>query len=199
MSRDRTTPRRVLLGSILWLVTVSLGFAWMARYENSPGSRGATPPMEWPCPEALPRDPDGPTLVMVAHPKCPCTRASLEELNRLLARCPKRPRTYVLFYEPEASDATWSDSGLWQRAAAIPGVRVQRDPEGRLARRWGSETSGHVYLHDGQGRLVFQGGITASRGHVGDNHGSGAIIALLQGNGIARSETPVFGCQLLGP
>ena len=42
------------------------------------------------------RTPGQPTLVLLAHPQCSCTRASLDELGEALARTRIRPTTYVL-------------------------------------------------------------------------------------------------------
>ena len=49
---------------------------------------------------------------------------------------------------------------------------------------------------------LFAGGITASRGHSGDNAGRSVLVALLHGAGprpggpVARHTSPVFGCPL---
>jgi hypothetical protein len=51
-------------------------------------------------------------------------------------------------------------------------------------------------LYDTAGRLLFSGGITAARGHSGDNAGREAIVALLAGAPTDRTQTPVFGCKL---
>ena len=40
------------------------------------------------------------------------------------------------------------------------------------------------------------GGITGSRGHVGDNAGQAALIDLLGRGAADRSRTSVFGCPL---
>ena len=37
--------------------------------------------------------------------------------------------------------------------------------------RFGAETSGQTLLYDRDGRLLFSGGTTGSRGHDGDNAG----------------------------
>ena len=70
------------------------------------------------------------------------------------------------------------------------------DNDGIEARRFGSSASGQVLLYNPQGKLLFSGGITASRGHSGDNDGRTAIVALLTQGQAAKDETPVFGCQL---
>jgi hypothetical protein len=49
---------------------------------------------------------------------------------------------------------------------------------------------------------LFKGGITASRGHSGDNLGRDAVIDLVTSGVASASSTPVFGCSLqnaLGP
>jgi hypothetical protein len=57
--------------------------------------------------------------------------------------------------------------------------------------------------------LLFSGGITAARGHAGDNAGRSELVSLLNGGpvapaatlnrgGSARDATSVFGCPLFG-
>jgi hypothetical protein len=75
-------------------------------------------------------------------------------------------------------------------------VKVVFDPDGVEARRFGAETSGHTQLFGTSGRLLFSGGITASRGHAGSNTGESAIIALVNNQTPARTQTLVFGCSL---
>jgi hypothetical protein len=45
--------------------------------------------------------------------------------------------------------------------------------------------------------LVFNGGITSSRGHQGDNAGQDSIISFLTKGVVTAKETPFFGCFLL--
>jgi len=86
---------------------------------------------------------------------------------------------------------------LWRSATAIPSVTVHEDPDGAQARLFGAETSGDVLLYDMRGQLMFQGGITGSRGHVGDNAGESSIISFLAGRETGLKKTPVYGCSLL--
>jgi hypothetical protein len=46
--------------------------------------------------------------------------------------------------------------------------------------------------------LIFSGGITASRGHAGENAGVLALVALLTHGRPERRATSVFGCPLFG-
>ena len=133
---------------------------------------------------------------MFAHPKCPCTRASIEELNSLLAGYGGPVAARVYFFKPTAESEEWTHTDLWQSAARIPGVTVYEDVNGALAQQFGAETSGFVVLYDPQGNLLFKGGITGSRGHMGDNQGESTILSLLSGKNPGTRQTPVYGCSL---
>ena len=103
---------------------------------------------------------------------------------------------YVLFMKPAGAGADWDDTDLRRSAAAIPGVTVLTDENGMEAARFGAETSGHTLLFAPDGTLLFTGGITASRGHAGENAGENALVAALNREAVTLSRTPVFGCPL---
>jgi hypothetical protein len=189
-------PFRIALCA-LWLAGIGAGFAVVLKYQNTEGRAGVTP-QHWPAGTLIALDPDRDTLVMFAHPRCPCTRASLDELNRLLARTSGKVRPQVWFVRPAGLPAGWTETDLWRSAAALPGVTVREDAGGAQASLFGAETSGYVVLYDPRGRLLFKGGITGSRGHAGDNAGENAVVSLLIGGDAALSQTRVFGCSLLG-
>jgi hypothetical protein len=167
----------------------------LLNYSNTAGQDGMAP-VRWPAQSAIPRIAGKPTLVMFVHPHCPCTRASMSELAEVMARCQKLVSAHVVFFHPGNSGEEWSHSDLWRAAEAIPGVSVQSDEDGREARLFHGETSGHTILYDGQGRLLFDGGITVARGHSGDNAGTDAIEAMLHGKTAQQAMTPVFGCPI---
>ena len=182
------------LFAITWIAAVAFGLGVLFQYENTPGRVGAVSP-EWPETQ-IERATDRPTLVMLAHPHCPCTAASVGELAQIMARLPGGVSAYVLFVKPKGAGGDWEDTNLRRAAEAIPGVKVVFDPDGVEARRFGAETSGHTLLYGADGRLLFSGGITASRGHAGENAGESAIIALVNHQTPLRNQTLVFGCSL---
>src|SRR5262249_42161074 len=151
-------------------------------------------PDQWAADSGIQRAAVIPTLVMFAHPRCPCTRASIGELNSLMAHCQGKLSAHVVFYRPIGGQP-WSESDLWRSALAIPGVTVQWDDGGVEARRFHAETSGFTVLYDSQGRLMFAGGITGARGHAGDNAGRSAVVELVLGRVPEHTRTPVFGCS----
>jgi hypothetical protein len=169
------------------------GVLW--RHANRAGARGEAPP-RWPQASALVRSSTGGTLVMFAHPQCPCTQASLGELAVLRARAGAGLAMVVVFLDPEDASGDWRQTANVEAAANIPGVTVRFDKGGREARLFGAATSGQTELYDAGGRLIFSGGITAARGHFGDNAGREAILGWTAGGQAPGGETPVFGCAL---
>jgi hypothetical protein len=181
----------------IWLAVIGVAMVEVIGYSNSPSEPGM-PPASWPAQSQISLEAAQPVLVMFAHPRCPCTRASLGELELLMARASGRLRAHVLFFKPGDAAADWEKTALWRHASAIPGVTVHRDNAGTEARRFGVATSGHTLLYDRSGRLQFQGGITLSRGHAGNNPGRTALLALAHGEASSQATTPVFGCSLVG-
>lgn len=176
-----------------WATAVGAGMMTMWAYANAPGP-AAEAPVRWPDASHIHRPSGRPVLVIALHPQCPCSRATVAELSRLLAHVASPPAVHVLFVAPATVDEAWVKSGLWAAAAALPGVDVRRD-DGREARRFGARVSGQVMAYDRDGRLQFSGGITGARGHEGDNAGRTAVAAALAGRP-HRTQTFVFGCLL---
>ncbi len=182
--------------ALVWLAGVGSGLWVLWAYDNRPGV-GASAPGQWPAHTSLTRSADGPTLLLVAHPQCTCTSASLDELAEILARAASnRPKTFVLFLKPSSFEDGWEQTDLWRRAAALPNVTVLRDDDGTEAHRFGVETSGQTMLYDDRGTLIYSGGITGSRGHAGENAGELALVALLTRGRADRRRAGVFGCSL---
>lgn len=178
-----------------WAVVVGAGVWFLWTYANRPGPSGPAA-VAWPRECSLRLDPSAPTLLIFIHPQCPCSRASMDELDTLLARAARRPAVKAVFVRPAGTEPGWERKGLWSAAAAIPGVEAVVDPEGAEARRFGVQTSGHVLLFGSEGALRFSGGITSARGHAGDNAGLSQVLDRLRDTTLAGATTPVFGCLL---
>jgi hypothetical protein len=192
-----SAPRwRLLLAVTAWAIALGAGLYVMARYESTPGP-AALAPRTWPEESTLTRRDDGATLVMFAHPRCPCTRASIAQLASVMSNEGPSARVYVLFTVPAGADSSWRETDTWRDASAIAGVTTIHDEEGAEAARFGARTSGEVLVFDASGSLVFEGGITGARGHAGDNLGSSTVATLLSGRTSVVGHTPVFGCELV--
>lgn len=178
------------------MALVSIGLLRMWNFDKQPGHVAATP-VSWPVESSIARSQKD-TLIVLVHPHCPCSRATIGELGLLMAHCQNRLNTYVLFYRPSRTGPDWTKTDLWRSAAAIPGVQVVSDVDGREARRFGARTSGQVMLYSATGNLLFSGGITIARGHSGDNAGRMAIVSFVNTGEAPLAHTPVYGCSLLG-
>ena len=191
--------RLILIAIVaLWLFMISTGIGFLWNYESTPGVAAAAPD-RWPADSRIKLAADRATLIMLAHPHCPCTRASIGELARLMTQAQGRVTAYVLFVKPPNFSTEWEKTDLWASAAAIPGVQVLGDDEGIEAGRFNAATSGQTMLYDPAGKLLFSGGITSARGHAGDNAGRSAVVSLLttdETDEAEQKETPVFGCPL---
>jgi hypothetical protein len=111
----------------------------------------------------------------------------------------KKAQVQVIFSHPTTRDEAWVKADLWKDASAIPGVEVSIDYAGKEAKLFGAETSGQAFLYDGDGNLVFSGGITPARGHMGESAGQIAILAWARNERITTARAPVFGCALRKP
>ena len=167
------SPRLVIAG--IWLALVVTGFSILSSYANQPGGK-AVVPSTWPT--SANENPTN-TLMVFIHPRCPCTRATIEELTWIMSRCHRKLDCVVMPLQPDGCSEGWSDASLVRAAAAAPGVRIETDRNGVVAKRFGARTSGHCILFDAAGQLIFEGGITPSRGHQGHSRGHDAILSFV--------------------
>lgn len=178
----------------MWFGLIAGGYAWSIRYGFAPGRESGAPP-------ALPLSLDLPSplsraqLLLALHPRCPCSKATLTELGKIISRTTDSRDVTVLMYKPAAQPDSWLEGSLLNECRRMH-CRIRPDPDGRLAASLGAFTSGHVVLYDVNGRLRYQGGITASRGHEGDNLGELAVIEVLRGRPGGPKSLPVFGCAI---
>ncbi len=189
--------QQVLLLTV-WAILLAGGFWKLFTYANTPGESAQTT-RKWPVESLLPRGTSTSTLVIFAHPRCPCSEATVGELERLMPHIQGKVKSFVVFIKPKSKSLEWAREALWKKAQAIPGVQTLLDENGIEAARFGARTSGQTLLYDLKGNLVFRGGITPERGHMGDSEGRNAILQFIETGAITQSSTPVFGCSLRNP
>lgn len=181
---------------LLWLSATVAGIFCLAKYENTPAETSSAYPAVFPAESLIPHNGEQPTLIFFSHPKCPCTRASLHELNRLMTDVNGKLQVYVIFTKPIGADENWAQTDLREIAENIPNTQVLIDENERETKVFNAQTSGLILLYDRSGKLRYNGGITASRGHEGDNPGRSAISNIILNDFDETSKTPVFGCPL---
>lgn len=180
-----------IVGSV-WVLLLACGTGYLAAHGARAGESGATP-AGWP--GLVERSSHAWSVVLAAHPRCPCTRATAEELISALAGASETYELIVLAYRPPG-DAAFAETGVIRRLGGLTHARVVDDPDGRLAAGFGALTSGQAAVYDPQGNLRFRGGLTPSRAHVGPNTGAASLRALLRGETAFAPDAPVYGCPL---
>ncbi|MEM6690639.1 MAG: hypothetical protein AAF664_14485 [Planctomycetota bacterium] len=190
----------------VWALVVASGMTWINRYGTTPGVTGDTPVM-WP--EEIPwvDQEQRAGLLMFAHPRCPCTRASLNELQRITDRA--GIQADVIFWQPKNTqdETDWSDTSLIRQAKSLSNLRVHLDHGGRMTDRFDARTSGLCLVFEEYHGLLFRGGVTSSRGHEGVSDSHSLILKALanpssplfvgsESEGSRIDEFPVFGCEI---
>ena len=199
------TDRWISVAMLGWLLFVGVGFY---RF-NSYAFDGAEPAQGVRCSLADSRVdwiPGAYRVLVFLHPQCPCTRATLEELQSLAAIVDDRLHIVVFGYcPPNATDewfqaVNWELVAQWERAVQATqrplNLERYRDVGAEMALRFGAEFSGHVLLFDPADRPLFSGGITSSRGHAGGSRGSTLMVDRIRNHRLPWATNPVLGCPL---
>ena len=134
-------------------------------------------------------------LVIAVHPQCPCTHATVSELERLLGQHGNSMECIAYVFCP-GSDFSFAETLLVERIRRMPFTKIEHDIDGTQASKYFLDTSGECILFDESGQPCFRGGLTYSRGHEGYNAGSQSIAMLVSGERTSLIETPVYGCSI---
>lgn len=179
----------------VWLALAGAGYGALALYQATP-SASQSPPAAFPRQSAIAPAPGIPTLVTFVHPRCPCSRATVDSVAWLMTRLRGKLNAHVAILTPDGAPADWEKTDIWRSARRIKGVTVFSDQAGREAALFGATISGEVALYGADGSLLYHGGITAGRGHHGDNVGRSAVLSLAAGRTAEHARASAFGCAL---
>jgi hypothetical protein len=184
----------LLLGSF-WLSAIA-AFAYLATYDLTPGNKGVEPSV-WPAASGIVPARNKCNAVVFLHPRCFCSLATANELAKIMSREENRLKVHVIVRPTRRAEEASASSST--SSATTPAHDAQlsiQDSNSRLIKTIDS-LPGHVLLFGANGNLIFAGGITASRGHEGDNLGADAMLkAMCESRRSTVSTTPVFGCSL---
>lgn len=195
---ESKSPKRGLavLIPILWALVAGCLMFGLELYEGKPGPK--TPlASSWPGSKLTVAKPALPTLVMFCHPQCPCTRASLEQLDKLVSANQGKLNVIFYFVQPVGEPDSWVKTDTWDHARRIPNSTAYVDRQGEQVHRFGVATSGETILYSPDGKELFRGGLTPSRGHEGGCKAVDALADYLIGKEMSLRSAPVFGCPLL--
>jgi hypothetical protein len=184
----------------IWVIFCALGLGAVSLHSFDGVVPHSSDKECWPQDSRLMQHPSG-RLVIFIHPQCPCTQATLSELEAVMVR-----RSVATTLVISAVDSEWLTSKVMQHIERMQSqyatyIDVFLDKDGSESERFEATVSGHCMYFNRQGQKVFSGGITASRGHVGDNDARYRLMELILSNSeVATLEPPsifpVFGCRL---
>jgi hypothetical protein len=179
---------------LCWLIAVGISFHILFNYSGEAGRVGSVP-AAWPKQSQLHFQNEY-ELVMFVHPGCTCSSASLSELSRLLSK-EEKLKAQVVFMKTKKLDSLFVENDLVKKAQLLPRTKLYFDQDGVEAKKFGALTSGHTFLFHHEKGLLFNGGLTAARGHEGKSQGQESIEQILQ-NKPYRKVASVFGCDIFG-
>jgi hypothetical protein len=192
--KRRLFTAALIVAATIWIATVAAAYEAIRRFETTPGLP-ASAPRTWPAATAVPRTTGAWSLVMLVHPHCSCSRASVSELAEIVEQAPRGVQTTVLVFRPREMAAGWERTNVYDAATRLRRARVMIDHDGAEAQLFGGFTSGQTFLYDDMGRLRYAGGVTSLRGHAGMNRGRADVIRIATGRN-GNGSHPVFGCAI---
>ncbi|WP_428386726.1 hypothetical protein [Mucisphaera sp.] len=188
-------------GGMVWLLLVATGWAALNGYMSEAGDVGVVPGV-WPVGVVEGLDDGGLRTLVFLHPHCPCSVATLATVKEVWGE-EGAGALVIVVVDLGEGDPGWRGTGLVRDALGVDGAEVVFDEGAEIARRFGALTSGHVLVYDGAGALVFSGGVTPWRGHVGPSGGKRSLRLLMAGAGDGTAEVTevgasaeVYGCPL---
>lgn len=197
VSKKKHPKTVIILLSCLWVGGIGIGSTAMLNHEFTAVPQANAPLTIPDTISSLDLEDKALTIAIAVHPDCPCTEASLEQLDRLLLRNSENIQIIGLV---RANAETIESNSYWQRLEALPNTHPISDPDGKIANQLGARVSGATIAYDANGILRFQGGITASRGHAGSSRGLDTLEAIARQLAPAElCSAPAFGCSLENP
>ncbi len=189
------------LAGAVWLAACTAGIYWAMSYDFRPGQLGSAR-LQWPSETLLKPAPGKLTVVAFIHPRCVCSKATVNQLIKAVARHPEVSVIVPVFAPPKPDTEDWEQAEYVKLLkTGLPDARVIMDQGGLEAARFQAPTSGVILVYDKQAREIFRGGITNRRGGEEDNPGLRAFNrTLTTGRHDAFSAyARVFGCSLVAP
>ena len=143
------------------------------------------------------------TLVMFAHPKCPCTQASLSELAQILTWCQGRVVGHLRFVTPcDAGDYPEDSFDNMQRVAARLGYPFPYliDDTQSVARSYGAICTPDFFGYDADLRLQYRGRLDESGRHPAPPEARRelyeAMVGIAHTGQGPRTQVPSMGCSI---
>ncbi|MDA8792481.1 hypothetical protein N9N67_04500 [Bacteriovoracaceae bacterium] len=181
----------------IWSIGIISGLVITYEYSLGSGEKSQLK-SSWPNESSLKFNPGKYNLVMFLHPECTCSKASLFHFKEILSEIKHdNLDSKIIFTMPKEKEKEWINSALVKEVKEAGSIQLIFDQSSEEFKRFDAKTSGQAFLFSPSKDLLFNGGITDSRGHIGYNQGEDFIINTLNKRGLASKDVDVFGCDNL--
>lgn len=181
---------------IAWVVGVGFTFWSNYKFETTPGKASGFVETA-PTGSDLHFAADQFNWITFIHPQCACSKATLENLRQMNNDFKnKNVKFHVVFFAPDQKNENLEKSEYVQAAEQLSHTEIYFDPKLKEFNFYDAETSGQSFLFNAERKLVFKGGITEARGHLGESLSMRRIASLVTGSSSNEKliESPTFGC-----
>ncbi len=183
---------------VIWITAMFGGAVVVARYGLGEGAKDRVL-------TCLPEDlretsaSDVQHLFVFLHPRCPCSRATVQEFLSIVDRIDDRCDCTAYLVCPGDTGREFAEGKILEALRTSKKINIVYDLGGDSAKRMGVRTSGHTFLFSASGNLLFEGGITGARGQIGENGGKHGLSDKLASPGKTLFRWPVYGCPTQSP
>lgn len=189
---------KILISTWLIALAGSLLFLYQYQFKNLDFEASFT---HFPSQSNLAFDDSKYNLYAFLHPMCVCSEASLDELNNLLHEVDSsKINSQIIFLNKGIlSKEKIKEAKLYKQAKYLEkhfGTKIIFDEDGKEISLFKAMSSGGILAYSKDRELLFQGGITDSRGHRGYSRGRDYLKRLFKGERLELETLPVFGCAL---
>lgn len=184
--------------TVVWSAGLLAGSVWLIDHSSKPGEVELNI-KSWPTETHLAQHSGKPQVLVFVHPMCSCSEVTLAEMSSLFQRLNTPCEISLVISTTDHTSIPENRVHGFETWCQQVGAHLVWDFGRSEARRFGVTTSGHVFLFSSDGNLQFQGGVTAGRGHHGENPGLSSLVELLTNTQPRKSSRDCFqtyGCPL---
>src|SRR5215210_5497532 len=136
----------------------------------------------------------GTVLIFIAT-KCPVSNAYNERMQKLAEEYKAKGVNVVGINANSTEPAAEVKSHAAEKGLTFA---ILKDPNNKIADRFGAQSTPEAYLLDASGKLVYHGAIDNSRNgdSVTSSYLRDAVEATLAGKPVEKSEVKAFGCSI---
>src|SRR5690606_17883819 len=106
----------------IWCVAATAVWCWATSYEFTVDSNSPPTATHWPADSTLELAGDRASLLLFLHPRCPCSRATVHELTRVIDQLPDadRPQLTVIATLPSDAPPDWRETDTVRKVLKLP-------------------------------------------------------------------------------